>query len=199
MLKEHPVRSRALFASSLVVFAALVAPRDGRAQEPIVSMGQPSRWWPYAGASVTFTGLSGSTAVGGAGFLGIQHPLMNPITGGPTLAAEGYFGAAGDPVSGADGGLRAAMALPVLFTQFGIDWNLRIDRAQFFMSVIATSTAAVPSGKRPSLPSATAIFSFPTIRCCAADGACSFAFASNSCALFRNASASPRFPASTTT
>jgi hypothetical protein len=136
-LKEHPVRSRVLFAASLVVLAALAPARDAAAQEPIVSMGQPSRWWPYAGASVTFTGLSGSTAVGGAGFLGIQHPLMNPITGGPTLAAEGYFGAAGDPVSGADGGLRAAVALPILFTQLGVDWNLRIDRAQFFMSVIA--------------------------------------------------------------
>ncbi len=111
------------------------APLEG--QEPVTSMGQPKRWRPYVGGVATLTGLSGPTAAGGAAFLGLQHPLMNPMVGGPTLAVEGYAGAAGAPVSGVDGGFRAMMALPVFFTQVGVDWNLRVDRVQFLMSVIA--------------------------------------------------------------
>ena len=106
------------------------------AQEPVVSMGQPPRWFPYAGASLALNDLSGETAVGGTALLGVQRPLINPLTGGPTLAVEGYFGGAGDPISGVDGGFRAAMALPILFTQLGVDWNLRVDRAQFFASLV---------------------------------------------------------------
>ncbi len=99
-------------------------------------MGQPSRWWPYTGAFFSLNEMSAETAVGGTALLGVQRPLMNPLTGGPTLALEGYVGGAGASISGVDGGFRAAMAVPILFTQFGVDWNLRVDRAQFFMSVV---------------------------------------------------------------
>ncbi|HEX5632184.1 MAG TPA: hypothetical protein VFX50_03115 [Gemmatimonadales bacterium] len=126
---------RATLAGGLLAACVSIAP-IAAAQEPVVSMGQPPRLMPYAGASLTLTGLSGSTATGGAAFLGVHKPLMNPMVGGPTLVAEGYVGGAGSPISGTDGGFRAAMALPILFTQLGVDWNLRIDRAQFFMSAI---------------------------------------------------------------
>ena len=106
------------------------------AQEPVVSMGQPPRWFPYAGATLALNELSEETSVGGTAFLGVQRPLMNPITGGPTLAVEGYLGGAGGTISGVDGGFRAAVALPILFSQYGVDWNLRVERAQFFLSVI---------------------------------------------------------------
>jgi hypothetical protein len=99
-------------------------------------MGQPPRWFPYAGASLALNQLSGESAVGGTALLGVQRPLMNPLTGGPALALEGYVGGAGAPISGLDGGFRAAVAIPILFTQLGVDWNLRVDRAQFFMSMI---------------------------------------------------------------
>ena len=99
-------------------------------------MGQPPRWFPYAGASLALNELSDEGAVGGTALLGVQRPLLNPLTGGPALALEGYAGGAGAPISGLDGGIRAAVALPILFTQLGVDWNLRVDRAQFFMSAI---------------------------------------------------------------
>ncbi|MCL7990421.1 MAG: hypothetical protein M8840_04710, partial [marine benthic group bacterium] len=129
---------RTRFSRSIVmtVAALLVGPLAGAAQEPVVSMGQPGRWFPYAGASLSLNELSTETAVGGTVLIGVQRPLINPLTGGPTLALEGYLGGAGQPISGADGGFRAAMAIPIFFTQFGIDWNLRVDRAQFFASLI---------------------------------------------------------------
>jgi hypothetical protein len=127
---------RSLIVCGFLLAPLVASPRVATAQESIVSMGQPSRLWPYAGASLALNQLSDESAVGGTVSLGVQRPLMNPLTGGPTLALEGYVGGAGGSISGVDGGFRAAMALPILFTQFGVDWNLRVDRAQFFMSVI---------------------------------------------------------------
>ncbi len=130
------MRTELIRPIAVLAVALLLGPLTGAAQESIVSMGQPSRWWPYTGAFFSLNELSAETAVGGTALLGVQRPLINPLTGGPTLALEGYVGGAGSPISGVDGGFRAAMALPILFTQFGVDWNLRVDRAQFFMSAI---------------------------------------------------------------
>lgn len=137
----HPLSTRLLAPIALVASPIAVAQaQSGAASAPpgppaeIVSMGQPSRWHAYGGVSMTATGLSGETAMGGAAFLGLSHPLINPIVGGPTLALEGYLGAAGSPVQGADGGIRAGIAMPILFMQAGLDWNFRINRAQFMLS-----------------------------------------------------------------
>lgn len=132
-----PAPSRiALRAPAVLLALALGTVPGVSAQEPVVSMGQPPRWFPYAGATLGLNELSEETSVGGTAFLGVQRPLMNPITGGPTLAVEGYLGGAGGAISGVDGGFRAAVALPILFSQYGVDWNLRVERAQFFLSVI---------------------------------------------------------------
>lgn len=109
---------------------------DAPGATPVVSMGQPRPWTPYAGGGLALNELSGESGVGGSAFLGVERSLMNPITGGPTLVAEAYLGAAAGSVDGLDGGFRGSLALPILFTRFGADWNLRTEEVDFVLSVI---------------------------------------------------------------
>jgi len=129
--RQHVV----IVAISLTVVSLPVRAQQDSAPPPpgtrYTSMGQPPWVKPYAGAVVDVQ-TTGTNLWGGNAFLGAYKDLL-PAAVGLGVAAEGYLG--GVP-QGVDGGLRAFLAAPVIYLQFGIDWNLRVDRVQYIMSAI---------------------------------------------------------------
>jgi len=94
-------------------------------------MGQPPRLKPYFGAAVDVQ-TSNANQWGGNAFLGVFKDILPPSVG-IGVATEGYVGGVPD---GVDGGFRAFLSARAIFLQFGIDWNLRVDRVQYVMSAL---------------------------------------------------------------
>ena len=121
-----------------VLYAALAvfAPRSIQAQavpstppEPVVSMGQPSRWQLHGAAQE----LVDRTGQGAAlvGVLGVRHAFFNPVLG--ILAGTGEaYGAAHGTYSGV--GARLLASSPMLALGLGADWNATRRRVDFIMS-----------------------------------------------------------------
>ena len=100
-----------------------------QAPDPIVSMGQPSRWQPYAAALAL--GDRGGDAPAAHLLAGVHHPILNPVTGLLGVSGEGYATTNG-PFSG--GGLRALATSRVFALAAGADWNVSARRVDFILS-----------------------------------------------------------------
>jgi hypothetical protein len=85
---------------------------------PVVSMGQPSRWEPYAVGSGLFGGPN--DRAGWSATLGVYRQMMNPVAGIFGLSGEGYAVARGSVV---EGGARLLGQARVLALGTGLDWN----------------------------------------------------------------------------
>ena len=98
-------------------------------QQPVMSMGQPLRWQPYAaGLAVGDRSNNGPAA---SVLLGIHHPIMNPVIGLFGVSGEAY-GIAGGGYSGE--GLRALATAPIFALGAGLDWNIERRRVDFMLS-----------------------------------------------------------------
>jgi hypothetical protein len=132
----------ALFLALLLPCAA---PHRATAQDsaatpgamPVQSMGFPSTWKPYVGASLLLSNTSTGTDVGGQGLIGIHRELMNPMAGGPALRGEGY---AGGTSAGFNGGARLLLAIPVIWVAGGVDYSFSYGEADFILSVLFPTT-----------------------------------------------------------
>lgn len=89
-------------------------------QRPVFSMGQPPLWQTYGAALGVLTGGDGLT--GARALLGIQHPVLNPVTGLLGLAAEGYATAG---AGRGEGGARLLARSRALAIGAGVDWSSR--------------------------------------------------------------------------
>jgi len=90
------------------------------------SLGQPSRTWPYAGATFGFdwrAGRSSSPVVYGA--FGVTQGIGSPVKGILAASAEAYGGLRSSLL---DGGVRALLQMPILRILAGGDYNLREGR-----------------------------------------------------------------------
>lgn len=106
-------------------------PRDTvplpRAQ-PVFSMGQPSRWQPYAAGSAMFA----ESVDGAVNFLlGVNRPITNPVTGLLGGAAEAY-GTLGGDLAGA--GVRFLATSRGLNLAAGADWSMTAGHVDFLLS-----------------------------------------------------------------
>ena len=115
-------------AGTLIAGSARIAPAQ---PSPVFSMGQPRRWLPYASA----VALTGDRAGVGAA-LGINHPILNPITG--LFAARGEL--YGEWRSGGgDAGARLLASVPAIGLSAGIDWratNSELDPVISFQTAV---------------------------------------------------------------
>src|SRR4051812_8345398 len=96
--------------SRLLVIGLIAAPllaQSAQPATPVFSVGQPPRWLPYAEGF----GIVGSPP-GGAfgGLVGVDRPILNPVTGLLTASGEAY----GTWHGGGDGGLRLIANAPAL-------------------------------------------------------------------------------------
>jgi hypothetical protein len=118
------VHRSAVGALALVVFVRPAGAQQGpqpaeRPAQTVFSMGQPSRWEPYAAA----LGVFGERYGPGASLLvGVHRPVMNPVAGLFGVSGEAYGGRTGD---GLEWGARLIARAPVLAMGAGIDWNGR--------------------------------------------------------------------------
>ena len=96
---------------------------------PIVSMGQPLRWQPYAGA-LAFANR-GPEGAAGSIVLGVHHPVTNPVTGLFGASAEGY-GNAGGAFPGV--GARAVATSNLFALGAGLDWHMSQGRVDVVLS-----------------------------------------------------------------
>lgn len=90
-----------------------------------VSLGQPQRYFWYAGATLgaDWRGPSGARTSIQAAF-GAAHAFGNPVTGLLAGALEGY---AGVRASEPDGGVRALLQIPLLGWSVGVDYSVPDD------------------------------------------------------------------------
>src|SRR5262245_58663701 len=102
----------------------LAAPRT----QPVFSMGQPSRWQPYAAGSAMFA----ESVDGAVNFLvGVNRPITNPVTGLLGGAAEAY-GTLGGDLAGA--GVRLLATSRGLNLAAGADWSMTQGHVDFLLS-----------------------------------------------------------------
>jgi hypothetical protein len=97
--------------------------------QPVMSMGQPPRWQPYAAGLAVGDRTDNGTA--GSFLLGVHHPIMNPVIGLLGVSGEVY-GTAGGGYSGA--GARVLATAPVLALGTGLDWNIERRRVDVMLS-----------------------------------------------------------------
>lgn len=98
------------------------------------SMGQPPIWKPYLGWDAGVYRPTQDPQVGVLVDVGVFKDLFNPTIGLPGLLGEGYIGAR---KSGADGGLRALVAVPMLRMGIGADYNFRDASLDFLFRLSA--------------------------------------------------------------
>ena len=127
--------TRAAGLAAPILFALFGCAGTLRAQAPaappapVVSMGQPSRWQPYAAALAL--GNRGEDAPAANLVAGIHRSILNPVTGLLGASGEAY-GTAGGPFRGA--GVRALATSRVLALGAGADWNVSARRVDFILS-----------------------------------------------------------------
>ncbi|MFI5256875.1 MAG: hypothetical protein ACHQRK_06395 [Gemmatimonadales bacterium] len=97
--------------------------------QPVMSMGQPPRWQPYA-AGLAVDDRTGS-GVAGSLLLGVHHPILNPVTGLLGVSGEAY-GIAGGRYAGE--GTRLLATSPLFALGTGVDWNVGRKRMDFILS-----------------------------------------------------------------
>jgi hypothetical protein len=97
--------------------------------QPVMSMGQPPRWQPYAAGFAV--GDRADNGAAGSLLLGVHHPIMNPVIGLLGVSGEVY-GIAGGGYSGA--GARVLATAPVLALGTGLDWNIERRRVDVMLS-----------------------------------------------------------------
>jgi hypothetical protein len=102
--------------------------------DPVESMGQPPRWKPFIGFGFGMDRLTGEPQVGATGSLGFYRDIVNPVFGLLGGTAQAYFGQRGERL---DGGVRLYASAPALFLHAGVDWNARLERSDFVLSVSA--------------------------------------------------------------
>jgi hypothetical protein len=102
--------------------------------EPVQSMGQPPRWKPFIGVGFGIDQPTGEPQVGVTGSVGVYRDLLNPLYGILGGSAQLYFGQRGERL---DGGFRLYAGAPALFLHAGLDWNPRLDRTDFILSLSA--------------------------------------------------------------
>ncbi len=134
-----------ILALCLALLLTSAAPHWAAAQDsaaaptakPVQSMGFPSTWKPYVGASLLLSNTSTGTEIGGQGLIGIHKELMNPMAGGPALRGEAYLGGTS---AGVNGGGRLLLAIPVIWVAGGVDYSISLDQADFILSVLFPTT-----------------------------------------------------------
>src|SRR5579862_8904153 len=103
---------------------------------PVFSMGQPAQWQPFASAF----GVLGRGDHGGPGaLLGVNRPILNPVSGLLSAGAEAYGDRRGP--SG-DAGVRVIARAPALGLGVGADWN--IERSS--VATVVTFQSAIRRG-----------------------------------------------------
>ncbi len=96
----------------------------------IKSMGQPSIWKWYAGASFgAYLDGDAEDFTGYAEF-GVSKDLLNPVMGALAFEPEVYGGFRADDL---DGGLRALLASPLLSLGGGVDYNFKDESLHFLL------------------------------------------------------------------
>jgi hypothetical protein len=108
------------------------APPISGTWDPVVSLGQPSRWWPYFGLGY---GVDPSMEVDGAGvtaFLGTGRDLFSPVLGILRAGGQVYGGQRGEEV---DGGIRLELEAPAILVHGGLDWNARSRRTDLVLGL----------------------------------------------------------------
>jgi hypothetical protein len=129
------VRCLAMLLPLLVPCRAIA--QDATGADPVQSMGFPSTWKPYVGASLLLSNTGTGTAAGGQGLIGMHKELMDPIVGGPALRGEAYLGGTS---AGVDGGARLLLAIPVIWVAGGVDYSISLDRTDFILSLMFPTT-----------------------------------------------------------
>jgi hypothetical protein len=100
--------------------------------DPILSLGQPSRWWPYFGVGY---GVDPSMEADGAGvsaFLGTGRDLFSPVLGILRAGGQVYGGQRGEEL---DMGARLELESPAFFLRSGLDWNARSRRTDVLVGI----------------------------------------------------------------
>ena len=108
------------------------APPISGTWDPIASLGQPSRWWPYFGLGY---GVDPSMEVDGAGitaFLGTGRDLFSPVLGILRAGGQVYAGQRGEEL---DGGARLELHSPAVLLHAGLDWNARSRRTDLMVGL----------------------------------------------------------------
>jgi len=138
MLTMSGVNIRARLVVSCT-FALLLAPSRASAQgqppvgqraaRPVFSMGQPSRWEPYAAGLGLFGGPSQRTEA--SALIGVHRPVLNPVGGLFGVSAEAY---GATRRGGLEAGARLIGRAPVLALGAGVDWNMRSDDVDLLLT-----------------------------------------------------------------
>lgn len=116
--------------------SAFIPPIAGTWQ-PIRSIGQPPRVKPHVSLGFGFDRLEPDYQAGITGAVGWSYDLTNPILGLLGVTAELYAGQRGREL---DGGGRAYLESRLFYVRAGIDWNARLDRRDFVLSVVFPTT-----------------------------------------------------------
>lgn len=121
--------NRPLWAQSSDALAAQTA-------RPVFSIGQPRRWLPFASTSAI---LGGGLGVGADALIGVQRPILNPITGLLSVSGE----ALGEwHQTHSTAGVRFLANVPALGLGLGADWRPRTGD----IATILTFQAAIRRG-----------------------------------------------------
>lgn len=112
-------------------------PPIGGTWEPVRSLGQPPRWKPYLGLGFGFDRLEPEYQAGPTGAIGLYRDVTNPVYGVLGVSAELYGGQRGDQ---ADGGVRGYLDSPLFYVRGGLDWNARLQRSDFVLSITVPTT-----------------------------------------------------------
>ena len=132
----RPIAVLGLLASSPAALWAQEPPASTPAPLTFKSLGQPPLIKPYVAGSLTWT-REGEGSLGGAFVAGLYKDLFMPIAGAFGVSAEGYVGGIGSTGSergGWDGGARFFATSRLLFLNAGIDWNARLEKADFILA-----------------------------------------------------------------
>ena len=110
-----------VFLAAVLIRTSAAQARDSTGAEPalpVFSIGQPPVWRPYA----TALGVMKQGVGGAAGLIGVQRPLLNPVSGLVAVSGE----ALGEWRQGsANTDLRALVQAPGIGVGVGADWQLR--------------------------------------------------------------------------
>jgi phosphatidylserine/phosphatidylglycerophosphate/cardiolipin synthase-like enzyme len=107
-------------------------PPIGGTWDPVHSIGQPPRWKPYTVLGYGIDRTAEEARSGPSASVGVYRDLMTPVVGAIGASVEFYGGQRGDRV---DAGLRAYLDSPLFYLHGGIDWNARLGRTDFVLSV----------------------------------------------------------------
>jgi len=133
------LRTNCIGEAGVGVLVVLLAPGVLLAQSdpkpvpitPVKSLGQPWRYKPYMSGAFSLNGGEDS-GNGGLATLGTYKDLTFPMVPLLGMNLEGYLGAAGGRF---DGGGRFMLTSRLFFLGAGVDYNARLEKANFILSV----------------------------------------------------------------